>query len=922
MAGTCTDLQATAIGLIDASANSIIYDSYDTGTGTGSASAVVSPAASGSYAVGGGVALGGTASSLSVSTGAEISGSEVDMGSQTASCGTAAESGGSATITWTYSSVVCTALAATFKPIYAQNISVSDTSTITDTPTVEIITPVSDRSASATSSTTISETLLVNLDPLNLSTQSTTTVSDSITIQSHLNPSVASTSTLADEITTISNLNPSVSSASTLADEILSIGGDGQADTSSITTLADEIMGVGGDGQANLSSTTTITDTPTISFAYAPNNIAVVENGAFTNGYSYKRSITIDNTKVSGTGDLTDFPMLISGTYDGTGGEPDLRVIGSGGKVTNSSGYDIIFTSDSAGTTQLDHEIEQYESTTGRVAFWVRIPTLDGDADTTIYMWYGNSSVSTSQEDINGTWNSGYQGVWHMNDSPAGAIGDSTATPADMTSVGSMGSGDLVDGDFGKAIDFERTNSQYVKTATSVSKLNITGDYTLQGWINLDDYSQDTFILVHGDGAAYYQYSSGIASADGKAFIYSSAGGGVLKSTNAINTGEWYWITAVRSGTTGYIYINNGSPQSGTGFNNPSSRTDALFSGYNVYAPNPYYINGLVGELRVSNTARSSDWIATEYNNLSSPATFYAMGDEVGSTNPTESITIELTTEVTNLSASVVSTSSLTDSITSQASPGVANVSSVSTLSDSITSKASDAQASVQSVSTLTDSITSKSGNAIASVQSVSTVSDHITSKAGDGKAQVTSTSTLNDQVLVNASGDNYALASSVSTLSDSITAKGGAGVVSVSDASTITDAPTVTTVINLLEINTSDSSTISDSLISVGGAGQASVTSTATLSDAIASVSSGDLASTISVSTITDQPTVTLDHWDINVSDTTTVSDSVSLTNAGAINIEIEDGFGPFGGEIETIYMDDSGRLGYKAHKWFHLRL
>ena len=123
MGGSCTDVQATAIGLIDANAKSIEYDSFDTGTGTGSASAIISPAKQGSYAVGGGVAVGGTPASLSVTAGAEISGSEVDMGSQTASCATAATSGTTATMTWTYSAVVCTALGATFysKDLFADN---------------------------------------------------------------------------------------------------------------------------------------------------------------------------------------------------------------------------------------------------------------------------------------------------------------------------------------------------------------------------------------------------------------------------------------------------------------------------------------------------------------------------------------------------------------------------------------------------------------------------------------------------------------------------------------------------------------------------------------------------------------------------------------------------------------------------------
>jgi hypothetical protein len=38
--------------------------------------------------------------------------------------------------------------------------------------------------------------------------------------------------------------------------------------------------------------------------------------------------------------------------------------------------------------------------------------------------------------------------------------------------------------------------------------------------------------------------------------------------------------------------------------------------------------NGVVDEVRISNIARSAGWIATEYNNQSSPGTFYALGSE------------------------------------------------------------------------------------------------------------------------------------------------------------------------------------------------------------------------------------------------------------------------------------------------------
>src|SRR3990167_8867533 len=62
---------------------------------------------------------------------------------------------------------------------------------------------------------------------------------------------------------------------------------------------------------------------------------------AFGNGFLYSRSITIESDLVPST--QTDFPVLISGTYDGTGGTADLRTVGNGGKVENASGYDVGF---------------------------------------------------------------------------------------------------------------------------------------------------------------------------------------------------------------------------------------------------------------------------------------------------------------------------------------------------------------------------------------------------------------------------------------------------------------------------------------------------------------------------------------------------------------------------------------------------
>src|ERR1700677_2756271 len=129
--------------------------------------------------------------------------------------------------------------------------------------------------------------------------------------------------------------------------------------------------------------------------------LALCAGVATSQSYTYTRSITIAHTQVPNT-DQTNFPFLFNTT------DALLATTGNGGHVTNANGYVIIFTSDAAGTQMLNYEIESYNPTTGQLIAWVQIPTVSHTADTVIYLLYGNSSVTTSQQNQNGVWNSNY----------------------------------------------------------------------------------------------------------------------------------------------------------------------------------------------------------------------------------------------------------------------------------------------------------------------------------------------------------------------------------------------------------------------------------------------------------------------------------------------------------------------------------
>ncbi|MBU1940136.1 MAG: DUF2341 domain-containing protein, partial [Candidatus Thermoplasmatota archaeon] len=127
--------------------------------------------------------------------------------------------------------------------------------------------------------------------------------------------------------------------------------------------------------------------------------------------WSYRKSITIDSTKVFGESPLLNFPVLIDITDDNLSSK------------AQSGGDDIIFT-DYYGL-KLHHEIEYYNNDTGHLIAWVNVTSLSNIINTTLYLYYGNP-VCGSQENPGGVWNSNYVMVQHLNET-SGMHYDSTS---------------------------------------------------------------------------------------------------------------------------------------------------------------------------------------------------------------------------------------------------------------------------------------------------------------------------------------------------------------------------------------------------------------------------------------------------------------------------------------------------------------
>lgn len=210
-----------------------------------------------------------------------------------------------------------------------------------------------------------------------------------------------------------------------------------------------------------------------------------IRAASWTNGYIYRKQISVDNTKVSGAADLTDFPVLVSIT------DNDLKATSSGGKVEDTNGYDIVFMSEGSTTSTLDFEVESYSSSTGELIAWVKVPIVYYGTNTDIYMYYGNELATSSQESATGVWSDNYKGVWHLGDNPAGSgIVDSTSNNNDGTVSGAMTTDDQVTGKISGSLDFDGTDDHV--NFGSGSSLDLTEAITIEAWVQ--GTSSDTII--------------------------------------------------------------------------------------------------------------------------------------------------------------------------------------------------------------------------------------------------------------------------------------------------------------------------------------------------------------------------------------------------------------------------------------------
>jgi hypothetical protein len=331
--------------------------------------------------------------------------------------------------------------------------------------------------------------------------------------------------------------------------------------------------------------------------------------------YSHKKTITIDKDMVSGSTDLENFPVLI--TIDGA----DFTEMDA--NVQNANGYDIRFTYENS-VSWLAHDIESYDNVNDIFTVWLSLPVLSSTENTVLEMYYGNAAIGTDPSSSS-IWDE-YHGVYLLGNDD---VTDATSNGYDGTNNGTADDVGIA----GRSQLFDGTDD----IDLSSSFPNLTTTFTISAWVYVPDIAQGGRIFSDdANNTGGYAFSLGDPG-NGLLRSYSRnlAGAGVIDGTTALTASTWHQVVLVvdRVNEDRVIYV-DGASQVSDLTDTGTWGTDAGQAAIGGEGPGGENANfdGRIDHVTISSVVRDADWIATEYNMINSPATYYSVDAETATT--------------------------------------------------------------------------------------------------------------------------------------------------------------------------------------------------------------------------------------------------------------------------------------------------
>jgi len=336
----------------------------------------------------------------------------------------------------------------------------------------------------------------------------------------------------------------------------------------------------------------------------------------------YRLKLTFNNS-ASGE-NLDDFPVLIHLTSAHSGFWANIN-----SSITTDDTKDLIFV-DADDSTELYFEAENINYSGEDAVIWVNVPRIDAGSTTDfIYLYYGNPTATESTyHSANDVWDANFKTVHHMKDDPdTSHIADSTSNNHNGTKVSADEPNEVIE-QIDRSQNFD--GNDFIGSMGSV--LDNSEEVTFSAWFRVNSYLSG-FRTIGGEGTPFAPSSWGAYSLSlynpvagiYVIYYYIADGSSQQNTTYTISPAEAYdWHHVVLSVDASRIRLY----YDGAIVRNDPLTISGIQLGRNfvIGASDTFsqQINGVIDEVRVSNIARSEDWIEAQY--LSMTGSFITYG--------------------------------------------------------------------------------------------------------------------------------------------------------------------------------------------------------------------------------------------------------------------------------------------------------
>lgn len=333
--------------------------------------------------------------------------------------------------------------------------------------------------------------------------------------------------------------------------------------------------------------------------------------------YSDYRKIVINKAKVGGT-DIKNYPLLFRYRAD------FLKNVNSGGDITNANGYDIIFKDENG--NQLDHEIEKYDGNRGEFTAWVRLPTLYANKNTTIYILFGNNSITSSQENVASCWDSNYKAVHHLTDATATTVLDSTSNHVDMDKKASSQPVEKT-GIVEEGQQFDGLDDTLISSSSYQSGYDGLDELTVEVWIKAIGKTGTQPDVIVAKANSYYLELMTDGSLRWRVINSSDSSFSAVTSGTDYADGKWHHVIGffdVNDSTQLRLYVDGNQVATNSSFTGTmKSNSSKIVIGGGASSKDTF--KGIIDEVRISNIKRELNYAEAVYHNIIATKNFYVV---------------------------------------------------------------------------------------------------------------------------------------------------------------------------------------------------------------------------------------------------------------------------------------------------------